>query len=249
VLSVLFLFTTSDYYFGIYNHFFWLLCCLSVFYLRLPITILVSSNISFDHCVFCAFSINDFRLLFWYLHTFLLTIVLSVRFVFATSYYYFGIFKLFFWPLCCRSIFYLRLPITTLVSTNISFDHCVVCPFSIYDFRLLFWYLQTFLLTIVFSVRFLFTTSDYYFGIFKLFFWPLCCLSFFYLRLPITILVSSNFSFGHCGVCPFSSTDYHYSFGIFTLFLHVIAFIYIFWLLCKLPKIFTSWWKSLLTLK
>jgi hypothetical protein len=155
--------------------------------------------------------------------------VLSVLFLFTTSEYYFDIYKHFFWPLCCLSVFYLRLPITILVSSNFSFDHCAVCPFSIYDFRLLFWYLQTFLLTIVFSVRFLFTTSDYYFGIFKLFFWPLCCLSFFYLRLPITILVSSNFSFGHCGVCPFSSTDYHYSFGIFTLFLHVIAFIYIFW--------------------
>jgi hypothetical protein len=51
-------------------------------------------------------------------------------------------------------------PITTLVSTNISVDHCVVCPFSIYDFRLLFWYLQTFLLTIVLSVLFLFTTKN-----------------------------------------------------------------------------------------
>jgi hypothetical protein len=154
VLSVRFLFTTSDYYFGIFKHFFWPLCCLCVFYLRLPITILVSSNFSVDNCVVCPFSIYDFLLLFWYLQTFLLTIVLSVRFLFTTSDYYFGIFKLFFWPLCCLSFFYLRLPITILVSSNFSFDHCVLCPFSIYDFRLLFWYLQNFLLAIVVSVLF-----------------------------------------------------------------------------------------------
>jgi hypothetical protein len=31
-----------------------------------------------------------------------------------------------------KIVFYLRLPITILVSSNFSFDHCVVCPFSIY---------------------------------------------------------------------------------------------------------------------
>jgi hypothetical protein len=40
-----------------------------------------------------------------------------------------------------------------------------------------------------------FTAFDYPFGIF----WPLSCMSFFYLRLQITPLVS----FGHCIVCPF----------------------------------------------
>jgi hypothetical protein len=163
------------------------LCCLSVFYLRLPITILVSSNFSFDHCVVCPFSIYDFRLLFWYLQTFHLAIVVSVRFLF------FG-FSLLIWYLqtllTCRSIHLNIVGVCKLLT----FDYCVVCPFSIYDFRLLLWYLQTFLLTIVLSVRFLFTTSDYYFGIFKLFIWPLWCLSFLYLRIRITHLASTNSS-------------------------------------------------------
>jgi hypothetical protein len=51
-----------------------------------------------------------------------------------------------------------------------------------------------FLLPIVLNVLLLFTDSDYPFGIF----WPLCCLSTFYLQILITPLVS----FGHCVVCP-----------------------------------------------
>jgi hypothetical protein len=47
------------------------------------------------------------------------------------------------------------------------FLHRTVCPFIL------------FLLAIVFSVLLRFTASDYPFGIYKLFFWPLCCLSFF----------------------------------------------------------------------
>ena len=46
------------------------------------------------------------------------------------------------------------------------------------------------------SVLLRFTDSDYSFGIL----WPLCCLSFFDLRFPITPFVS----FGHCDVCPSS---------------------------------------------
>ena len=45
-----------------------------------------------------------------------------------------------FWPLCCLSFFDLRILITTLVSST--FDHCVVCPSSIYGFWLPLWYLQ-----------------------------------------------------------------------------------------------------------
>jgi hypothetical protein len=48
-------------------------------------------------------------------------------------------------------------------------------------------------LAIVLYVLLLYTASDYPFGIF----WPLCCLSFFYIRLLITPLVSSNFSYTH----------------------------------------------------
>ena len=194
VLSVLWS-TASDYPFGI----FWPLCCLS-FDLRL----LITSLVSFVYCVVCPL-IYVFWLPLWYL----LTIVLSVLWSTASD-YLFGI----FWPLCCLS-FDLRLLITSLVS----FDHCVVCPL-IYGFWLPLWYL----LAIVLSVLW-FTASDYPFGIF----WPLCCLSFD-LRLLITPLVS----FGHCIVCPLIyvfwlplwylltivlsvlwSTDSDYPFGIF----------------------------------
>ena len=75
-----------------------------------------------------------------------------------------------------------------------SFGHCVVCSSLIYEFWLPLWYLQTLLLTIVLSVLLWFTDSDYPFGVFKLFFWPLCCLFFFDLRILITPLVSSNCS-------------------------------------------------------
>jgi hypothetical protein len=57
-------------------------------------------------------------------------------------------------------------------------------------------------LVIVWSSPLRFTTSDYPFGIFRLFlsflFWSLYFLSFFYLRLLIIPLVSSNFS------CPYN---------------------------------------------
>jgi hypothetical protein len=86
----------------------------------------------------------------------------------------------FFWPLCCLSFFDWRLLITSLVS----FSHCVVCPSLIDVFWLPLWYL----LAIVLSVLLWLTSSDYLFGIF----WPLCCLSFdwriliWYLQTPLT---------------------------------------------------------------
>jgi hypothetical protein len=156
-------FTASDYLFGI----FWPLHSLS-FHLRLVITTLVT----FDCCIVCP-SIYGFWLPLWYL----LTVVLSVL-PFTACDYHFGN----FWPLDCLSI-HLRLVITTLVS----FDHCIVCP-SIYGFWLPLWYLLTIALSVL-----PFTASDYLFGIF----WPLYCLSF-HLRPVITSLVS----FDHCIVCP-----------------------------------------------
>jgi hypothetical protein len=162
VLSVL-PYTACDYHFGI----FWPLHSLS-FHLWLVITSLVS----FDHCIVCP-SIYDLWLPLWYL----LTIVLSVLQITACD-YYFGI----FWSLYCLS-FHLRLVIITLVS----FGHCIVCP-SVYGLWLPLWYL----LTIVLSVL-PFTACDYHFGIF----WPLYCLSF-HLRPVITTLVS----FDRCIFCP-----------------------------------------------
>ena len=162
VLSVL-LFTDSDYLFGI----FWPLCCL-FFYLQ----ILITSLVSFGHCVVCS-SIYRFWLPLWYL----LATVLS-DLLFTDSDYPFGI----FWPLCCL-IFYLQILITPLVF----FGHCVVWS-SIYRFWLPLWYLLATVLSVL-----LFTDSDYPFDIF----WPLCCLIFLDLQILITPLVS----FGHCVVC------------------------------------------------
>jgi hypothetical protein len=193
--------------FVLLSFFFWPLCCLS-FDLRL----LITSLVSFVHCVVCPL-IYVFWLPLWYL----LTIVLSVLWSTASD-YLFGI----FWPLCCLS-FDLRLLITSLVSFDhcvvcplilcllitplVSFGHCVVCPL-IYGFWLPLWYLLAIVLSVLWStssdypvgifwplccLSFDFMSSDYPFGIF----WPLCCLSFD-LRLLITPLVS----FDHCVVCP-----------------------------------------------
>jgi hypothetical protein len=119
-----------------------------------------------------------FDLRFWLFLWYLLAIVLSVFLRLTASDYLFGI----FWPLYCPSFFDLRLLITSLVS----FGHCIVRLSSTYGFWLPLWYL----LAIVLSVFLRLTASDYLFGIF----WPLYCPSFFDLRLLIISLVSSNFS-------------------------------------------------------
>jgi hypothetical protein len=147
------------------------LSCLSFF----DILILITPLVSFGHCIVCPSSIYGFWLPLWYL----LAIVLSVLLRYTDSDYQFGI----FWPLCYLSFFDIRILITPLVS----FNHCVVCPSSIYGFWLPLWYL----LAIVLSVLLRYTDSDYPSGIF----WPLCCLSFFDIRILITNLVSLNSSY------------------------------------------------------
>ena len=205
VLSVLLLLTPSYCLFGI----FWSLCCLSFFYLLL----LIAALVSFGHCVvcpstpsYCPFGTYSFLLPLWYL----LVIVLSVLLLLTPSYCPFGI----FWSLCCLSFYSFLLPLCyllpsyclfgifwslcwlsffyllLLIASLVSFGHCVVCPSSTYSFLLLLWYL----LVIVLAVLLLLTPSYCLFGIF----WPLCCLSFFYLLLLIAPLVY----FGHCVVCP-----------------------------------------------
>jgi hypothetical protein len=108
VLTVL-LFTASDYHVGIFWPLYWL-----SFYLRLLITTLVS----FGHCIDCP-SIYGF----WWPPWYLLTIVFTVL-LFTASDDHVGI----FWPLYWLS-FYLRLLMTTLVS----FGHCIDCPDSQYN--------------------------------------------------------------------------------------------------------------------
>ena len=240
VLSVLRLFTASDYSFGI----FWSLYCPYFVYLRL----LITSLVYFGHCIVLTSSIYGFWLLLWYilvivlsctssiygfwlLLRYILVIVLSVLRLFMASDYSFGI----FWSLHCPYFVYLRLLITSLVY----FGHCIVRTSSIYGFWLLHWYI----LVIVLSVLRLFTASDYFFGIF----WSLYCPYFVYLRLLITPLVY----FGHCIVLTssiygfwlplwyivvvlsllrlFTASDY--PFGIFWSLYCPYSSIYGFWLL------------------
>jgi len=86
----------------------------------------------------------------------------------------------------CRSLF---------VFCTFSDGHCVVCPSSIYGFRLPLWYLQTrlalILLTIVLSVLLWYADSDYSFSIFKL----------FYIRNRRRIEISENISTWKIGRC------------------------------------------------
>jgi hypothetical protein len=138
----------------------------------------------------------------------------------------FVLLSFFFCPLCCLPFFSWWFLITPLVS----FDHCVVCPSSVYGFWLPLWYL----LTIVLSALLQFTVSDNSFGIF----WPLCCLSFFSLQFLITPLVS----FDHCVVC--SSSVYSFWLPLWYLFAIVLSALLqftvsdypfgIFWPLCCL---------------
>jgi hypothetical protein len=85
---------------------------------------------------------------------YLLTIVLYVLLWYTVSYYLFGT----FWPLYCMSFFDLLFLITSLIS----FDHCIVCPSLMYCFLLPLWYL----LTIVLYVLLWCNVSYYLFGIF-----------------------------------------------------------------------------------
>ena len=192
------------FYFSYYilKLFFWLLSCLSFVDLRLLTSPLVSSNLSFGYSPICPSLIYGFLLLLLYLQTFLLAIVLSVRRWFTVSYFSSCIFKLFFWLLSCLSFIDLRLLTSPLISSNFSFGYCPVCSLLIYGFLLLLLYLQTFLLAIVLSVLCWFTASYFSSCIFKLFFWLLSCLSFIDLWILTSPLVSSNFSFCYCPVCP-----------------------------------------------
>ena len=135
-----------------------------------------------------------------------------------------------FWPLCCLFFFDIRILIAPLVSSSSSysyvcfvdhclffctfyFGHCVVCSSSIYDSDCPFGIFKLFLLLCMFC-RSLFVLLYF-------FFWPLCCLFFFDIRILIAPLVSSSssysyvcfvdrclsfctFSFGHCVVCSSS---------------------------------------------
>ena len=104
-----------------------------VLYVCLVDRCLCFCSFSFGHSVVCSSLIYGIWLPLWYL----LANLLSVLRWFTESDYLFGI----LWPFCCLFFFDLRLLITTLVS----FGHCVVCSSLTYGFWLPLWYLQTFL--------------------------------------------------------------------------------------------------------
>jgi hypothetical protein len=99
VLSVLRLFTASDYSFGI----FWSLYCPYFVYLQL----LITSLVYFSRCIVLTSSIYGF----WLLLRYILVVVLSLLRLFTASDYSIGI----FWSLYCPYFVYLRLLITSLV--------------------------------------------------------------------------------------------------------------------------------------
>ena len=162
VLSALW-FTASDYLFGI---------CWSLYCLPFDLLPLITSLVSFDHCIVCSL-IYCLWLPLWYL----LVIVLSALW-FTASDYLFGI---------CWSLYCLLFDLLPLITSLVSFGHCIVCSL-IYCLWLPLWYL----LVIVLSALW-FTASDYLFGIF----WSLYCLLF-----DLLPLITSLVSFGHCIVCP-----------------------------------------------
>ena len=182
VLSVLHRFTASDY--PLVS---WPLYCLSFIALRLLTTLWY-----LGHCIVCPSSLYGFWLPFG-----ILAIVLSVLHRFTASDY-----PLVSWPLYCLSFIALRL-LTTLWYLG----HCIVCPSSLYGFRLPFG-----ILAIVLSVLHRFTASDY-----PLVSWPLYCLSFIDLRFPTTL-----WYLGHCIVCPSSLYGFWLPFGILAIVLSVL---------------------------
>jgi hypothetical protein len=151
VSSVLLWFMSSDYHIGIC----WPFYRLSYF----NVCLLITSLLYVAHCIVCPTSIYAFWLPLWYL----LVIVSSVVLQCMSSEYNFVI----CWPLYRLSYFDLCLLITSLVS----FGHCIVCPTSIYAFWLPLWYL----LAIVLSVLLWFMPTDYPFALC----WPLYRLSYF----------------------------------------------------------------------
>jgi hypothetical protein len=166
VLFSLLWLTLSYYPFGIC----WSLYCADFYGLHFLITPLVS----FGHCIVQPSMAYTFLLPLWYL----LVIVLCSLLWFTLSYYLFGI----FWSLYCAAFYGLHFLITSLVS----FGHCIVQTSMVYTFLLPLWYL----LIIVLCSLLWFTLSYYPFGIC----WSLYCAAFYGLHFLITPLASSNFS-------------------------------------------------------
>jgi hypothetical protein len=143
-------YTDSDYPFGI----FWSLCCLFFFNIQILITPLVS----FGHCVVCSSSIYRF----W----------MTKRYQRGNQNLYIEEEQTTQWPKDTKGVIRIcilkknkqhndqKIPkgdIQILITSLVSFGHCVVCSSSIYRFWLPLWYL----LVIVLSVLLQYTDSDY----------------------------------------------------------------------------------------
>ena len=176
LLSVCCPLKASVYHFDMFKPFY----CLSVVDWRLLITTLVYSSLS----IVCLSSIEGFWLPLWYIQAFLLSVCRPLK----ASDYHFDMFK----PFYCLSVVDWRLLITTAVYSSLS----IVCVSSIEGFWLPLWYIQAFLMSVCRRLK----TSDYHFGIFKLFY----CLSVVHWRLLITTLVYSSLSI----VCLSSIEDF-----------------------------------------
>jgi hypothetical protein len=151
--------------------------------------ILITPLVSCGHCVVSPSSIYEFWLHLWYR----VAIVLSVLLLYTDSDYTTRYQRcnqnLYIkgqttqWPQDTKDVIRIRILKKDRQHNGhplVSCGHCVVCPSSIYGFWLHLWYL----VGIVLSVLLRYTDSDYTFGIL----WPLCCLSFFDIRILITPL-------------------------------------------------------------
>ena len=140
ILSVLCLFTASDYFFGI----FWSLYCPYFVYLRLLITSLVYVG----HCIIRTASIYGFWLLLWYILSILLVIHWPIYGLWLLIWYILVIvlFVLHLWYVLVIVLFVLHLWYLLVIVLSV----------------LHLWYI----LVIALSIPLLFTTYDYYFGIF-----------------------------------------------------------------------------------
>ena len=257
VLSVLLLFMASDYLFGTFKLLFvpllfffchCIVCPSSIYCFRLPLLYLQASlcPFFFCHCIVCRSSIDGFWLPLWYLQASLCPFALFLLSLYCLSFFYLQLLITFLVPSSfslsfCPFSFVIVLSVLLFTASDylfgtfkllfvllpFSFCHCIVCPSSIYGFWLPLWYLQASLCP---------------FGLFLL---SLYCLSFFYLRLLITSLVSSSFSLSFCpfhfvivlSVLLFTASDY--LFGIFKLLFVLLPFFFCHCIVC--PSIYGFW--------
>ena len=153
------------------------------------ITPLISWNLS-CRSLYCLSCDLQFWLPLWYLQTFLVGHCIACHVIYRSD-YPFDIFKLFLLVIVLPVMWFTVL-ITPLISSNFSCWslYCLSCDLR---FWLPLWYLQTFLVGHFIACHSSYC-SDYPFDIFKLFLFVIV-LPVIRAPVPITTLISSNFSF------------------------------------------------------